>query len=379
MQRIIPFGRDYAQSAEFSVDEGQTIRFWAVREDYTTTPGHHTFAELQLKSASGNDHWTTIAFLDGDKPYYDLEGVDENLVYRWVRKPIDPPIAIDRSSDAALSRTLRAPVNLGQPDFDHATLPLLFKAQSGTDGAGTLGFYDVMSPVDPSEFGRVFDPVPDLPINSPDSVTYTSVTYNPTADTIKVYFYNDNGDGTSDINWAEYIGGYAYLYTECPDPSTPVVHVQQLVAAAAPGAPVAGEAYAYAVGLDIMLLLDGDGNLDGINPLRFFAEGNTFFVALRKPGQNAPVFNLGAKTGRFSLDQNDIPARLSAWPFDTEDEDVALSLVEGSAVIPMIEAEERRALNHDNTTTLLEGPGEYEWERSCNSSPGVYLNTGWRA
>ena len=68
MQRIIPFGRDYAQSAEFSVDEGQTVRFWLVRQDYTTTLGQHSFAELQVKSAVGNDHWTTLAELTGDNP-----------------------------------------------------------------------------------------------------------------------------------------------------------------------------------------------------------------------------------------------------------------------------------------------------------------------
>lgn len=378
MQRILSFGRLYGESAEFSVDEGESISFTLVREDRTTTVGEAE-AELWRKSAVGNDHWTTIAVLNDAQPSYELHGTDERMVYKWVRKAGERAFAIDRSVDAALSRTLRAPVNLGQPDFDHATLPLLFKAQSGTDGASTVGIYDVMSPVDPSEFGVVFSPAPDMPVNGPDSVTYISVTYNPTSDTLGVFFYNDNGDGTSDINWAEYIGGYVYLYTECPDPSTPALHVQQLVAAVVPGTPVAGEADAYAVGLDIKMLLDGDDKLNGIDPLRFFAEGNTFFVALRKPGQNAPSFNLGAKTGRFSLDQNDIPARLSAWPFDTSNEDVALSLVEGSAVIPMIEDDERRALNRDNTTTLLEGPGEYEWERSCNSSPGVYVNTGWRA
>ena len=52
MERIIPFGRDYAQSEPFSVDEGQTIRFWIVREDYTTTPGESE-VELQVKSAVG--------------------------------------------------------------------------------------------------------------------------------------------------------------------------------------------------------------------------------------------------------------------------------------------------------------------------------------
>ena len=111
MQRIIPFGRDYAQSAEFSVDEGQTVRFWLVRQDYTTTLGQHSFAELQVKSAVGNDHWTTIAELTGDAPSYDLIGVDENTVYRWVRKPCDPIIAVDRSQDGAYSRTQRARLN----------------------------------------------------------------------------------------------------------------------------------------------------------------------------------------------------------------------------------------------------------------------------
>ena len=60
---------------------------------------------MQVKSAVGDDHWTTLAELTGDNPYYDLIGVDERAVYRWVRKPCDPIIAVDRSQDGAYSRT----------------------------------------------------------------------------------------------------------------------------------------------------------------------------------------------------------------------------------------------------------------------------------
>lgn len=361
MQRIIPFGRDYAQSAEFSVDEGQTVRFWLVRQDYTTTLGQHSFAELQVKSAVGNDHWTTLAELTGDNPYYDLIGVDERAVYRWVRKPCDPIIAVDRSQDGAYSRTQRAPVDPRQPSFEHATLPVLFKVQSGDGPSATLG----LSTIAPNEFGAVLGAAPSAEIE---------VVYDPAVPAGYVRLES------SSVDWSGYIGGVLYLFTECPAPGDTggagTTFTQAIVAAALPGDPQPGEAETTATTLRIEL------DLSGMEPLQFFEEGRTFFVALRRPGQSVPSFNLGARTGRFVLDHNDTPARLSAWAFDTTGEHVALSAVEqAGVVIPLTydEAGDPIRLQASFGVFTMIAPGEYEWERSCNSAPGVWLNTGWRA
>ena len=356
MQRIIPFGRDYAQSAEFSVDEGQTIRFWLVREDYTTTPGEHAFAELQIKSAVGNDHWTTLHVMDGDKPYYDLIGVDERAVYRWVRKDNQPVIAVDRANDGAYSRTQRAPVDPRQPDFEAAT-PVIFKARAGASG-DFVGFHYDFQNDGVGTFGNIIGALPGLQPGATDS--YIKVYRDTNADTLEVEFFDSSGS----IDWSEYEGGQVGIASECFTGTM----LDTSVVIPAPGIGADG----FTVSVPSLGL---DDTMEGL-----IADDKTFFVFLMKPGQAYPTFNLGPRTGRFMLDRNDVPARLSAAPFDTEDETVVLSVVEGNVVIPLIEDGDRRTLDRDtNTATPLNDPGEYQWERSCNSAPGVYLNTGWRA
>lgn len=354
MQRLIPFGRTYAESAEFSVDEGQRLRFWLVREDYTTSVGEAE-AELRVKSAVGNDHWTTLFVLSDQQPYYDLEGTDEALVYKWVRKAGMPSAAVDRSSDAAMSRTLRAPVDPRQPDFNAAT-PVIFKALAEASG-DFVGFHYDFQNDGVGTFGNIVGALPGLQPGATDS--YIKVYRNTDTNTLEVEFFDDSGS----IDWSEYENGQLGIASEC------FIGTMLDTSVLIPALSVGEDGFAVSVpsfGLD--------DTMEGL-----IADGKTFFVFLMKPGQTYPVINLGARTGQFSLDQNDIPARLSAWPFDTDDENVTLSIVEGSVVIPMIEDGIRRALDVAGTTTLLEGPGAYQWERSCNSTPGVYLNTGWRS
>lgn len=363
MQRILSFGRLYGESAEFSVDEGESISFTLVREDRTTTVGEAE-AELWRKSAVGNDHWTTIAVLNDAQPSYELHGTDERMTYKWVRKAGERAFAIDRSVDAALSRTLHAPVDPRQPDFNAAT-PVVYKAQSEA-AAPFLGVSFTYREDALDNFGEILGTPPALNGAEDPAVAITAAMINTGSDTLIFMFAeNIDGEGATSVDWSDYEDGFIGIATEC-----------------------AGDAAMTAVEWQIGAEHINTGELlvaipGGATPwvYRALAAGNTFFVYLRKPGQAAPVINLGPRTGRFMLDRNDVPARLSASPFDTEaDERVALSVVEGSVVFPMVEDGERRQLNRgDNTTTLLEGPGEYEWERSCNSAPGVYLNTGWRA
>lgn len=358
MQRIIPFGRDYAQSAEFSVDEGQTIRFWLVREDYTTTPGEHAFAELQIKSAVGNDHWTTVHVMDGDKPYHDLIGVDENLIYRWVRKDNQPVIAVDRANDGAYSRTQRAPVDPRQPDFDAAT-PVVFKVVAGSRD-DFVGFHYDFQNDGVGTFGNIIGTLPGLQPGAADS--YIRFYRDTGLDTLVIEFF----DNTGYIDWSEYEGGQVGVATECQTASPGVMISTSWNIAAGD---ITANGFSLSIpgyGLDATLA-------------DWITDDKTFFVFLMKPGQTYPAINLGPRTGRFTLDRNDVPARLSASPFDTAAENVVLSIVEGNTVFPMMENGNQRTLNDDNTVTPLNDPGGYEWQRSCNSSPGIYLNTGWRA
>ena len=354
MQRILSFGRLYGESAEFSVDEGESISFTLVREDRTTTVGEAE-AELWRKSAVGNDHWTTIAVLNDAQPSYEMHGTDERMIYKWVRKAGERSFAIDRRVDAALSRTLRAPVDPRQLDFNAAT-PVIFKALAETSG-DFVGFHYDFQNDGVGTFGNIVGGLPGLQPGATDS--YIKVYRDTDTDTLEVEFFDNSGS----IDWSEYEDGQLGIASECFNGT--MLDTSVLI----PALDVGEDGFVISVPS-----LGLDDTMEGL-----IAEEKTFFVFLMKPGQTYPVINLGARTGQFSLDQNDIPARLSAWPFDTDDENVTLSIVEGSVVIPMIEDGIRRALDVAGTTTLLEGPGAYQWERSCNSAPGIYLNTGWRA
>lgn len=362
MQRIIPFGREYAQSAEFSVDEGQKIKFWLVREDYTTTIGEAE-AELQIKSAVGNDRWTTLEVLnDNTKPYYDLEGTDENVVYRWVRKAGMPSFAIDRSQDGAFSRTQRAPVDPSQPNFDAATA-VIFKAQAETLGDFTGVFYDFQND-GVNTFGNIVSTLPSLGAG-PGTDSFVKAYYDTDTQQMVFEAFEDlNGAGATNVDWSDYIGGSVGIASECLafSPNAMTSTTWNLA-----------EEHVTDNGFSISIP-DASGQFA---PLA----GTTFFVFFMKAGQAYPTFNLGARTGRFMLDQNDLPARLTAQPFDTSTEQVALSAVEGNVVIPLTYNEEGDPIRLVSTFRgyTIVAPGEYEWERSCNSSPGVYLNTGWRA
>lgn len=376
MQRIIPFGRDYAESAEFSVDEGQTIRFWLVREDHTTTPGHHAFAELQVRSAVGSQHWTTLHVMDGDKPYHDLIGVDDNLIYRWVRKDISPSIAVDRSQDGAYSRTQRAPVdattsafNPADPDARAYTIKLLSAAGPDT----LVGVHEQFSPDtdDPSEFGEVLSR--SGLIEGATSEASITITFDPATSILSVEFKEDvGGDGDSFVDWPAYAGGSIQLFTECFLGGFSEQYMNWTIND--------GD---NTVITETGLLLTEDLSAEPLIAARlaeFIAVGKTFFFSLVSPNQTPPGINLGPRTGRFMLDQNDINARLSASPFDPG-ESVTLSAVEsGGVVIPLTYDEDGDPIRlvPNYRSLMIEAPGEYEWRRSCNSAPGVYLNTGWR-
>lgn len=344
MQRILPFGREYRASDPFTLDEGQSTTLWLVREDQTTSVGTHG-ASIQLQSADGT-RWTEVYRLDSVQPSVTLHGADEQLTYRVVALA-DALVAVDQTSDAdGPSRTQRAAVDLAQPDPD-AAVPLVFKAQAeagmlevspgnSLSGVGLIrggGFtpfgefigaepeWDFAGEPDPREIG-----VGSIPSGNVTIVVLKSPTLQ-----------------------ADYEGGTVHLWSECGgfDLSMPLQTFDE-----------GGTVTAVA--------MSADGTLLGA--------GDTFFLALQKPGQPAPVKSLGARTGRFTLDHDSVPARLSGSNLGT----VSLSAVEaGGEVIPIVRGGERLQLDAGNTVIALDAPGTYEWERGCDEGPGVFLSTGW--
>lgn len=360
MQRIIPFGVGYAQSAEFSVDEGQTIRFWLVREDYTTTPGHHAFAELQIKSAVGNDRWTTLHEMTGDEAYYDLIGVDESLTYRWVRKDAVPSIAIDRAQDGAMSRTqatspgfVPAPGTLAADDTEPvdtcSRLKLVFAADPLLPT--TIGVRATFPAADPTDFGAV-------------SSADLHGLFDP-AQAGVFSLLHDTLTGSTTLH-VERTGSPSL--TAFDGATVNLLH---------PSAAVADTFVIDAADTTATVI---DKVVAGFAP--FVADTSLWVVVCPASVAYAPPPAI-SNSGRFILDQNDIPARLTATGFDPAApfEEVRLYAIEDGVVIPMTYDEDGDPIRLVSTFrgfTII-APGEYEWRRTDYSNLSVFLNTGWRA
>lgn len=362
MKRIVPFGRTYRQSDPFTLDEGQHIGLWLVRTDSTDSVGAAS-AEVQIKSYDGagaadDDLWTTIHRLSTENPYYDLKGTDENTVYRVVAKA-NSYAAVDSSlPSGSQSRTQKAPVtSTDQTDFNNATRAVSGKVLSEAATGTQLGLYYNYQ-TDTNNSGVLFGAKPAL---SADPLADSSLAIlGDTSDDSFAFALTEDvtNGGTATTDWTTYAGGTFTLASECPTGTLSVLSFP---------------------------ITAGDVAADGIvltatsaAAVAMLAPGNTFFYAIAKPGQAIPSFNLGAKSGRFILDQNDFPARLSAWPFNTEDERVKLFAVEGNVLIPVRYKNGTDAdLTNKYPAYAVDAPGEYEWQRSCNVAAGVYLNTGW--
>lgn len=365
MQRIVPFGRTARYSDPFTLDEGQTIGLWLVRTDSTDSVGAAS-AEVQIKSYDGagtadDNLWTTVYRLSTEKPYQELKGTDEDITFRVLVKA-NSYAAVDSSlPSGSQTRTQKAPVTVSQSNFDNATRAVSGKALAAddADNQGAIGFfYDYRPTGAISPNGVLFPPRPSLS-GAPGSDSYFSITARTANDELFLAIYEDvSGGGVAATDWNDYVGGSWGIASECPSGTLSVLSFP---------------------------ITAGDVNANGIDTQVIspaakdrLAPGNTFFYFIAKPGQAVPTFNLGPKTGRFTLDQNDFPARLSAWPFNTDDERVTLFAVEAGIPIPITYPDTTPAELHSGYAVYtIDAPGQYEWRRSCNFTGGVYLSTGW--
>lgn len=95
--------------------------------------------------------------------------------------------------------------------------------------------------------------------------------------------------------------------------------------------------------------------------------------------KSSPLLNpqTAAETGRFVLSHEDLPARLSATGLANA-ETVAVKLVDGQdsyeATTAMYKDGVAYTLKASDPSTLLWGPGEYEWTKSLTAgNSGVFL------
>ena len=351
MQRILPFGRLYAESDEFTVDEGESISFWLVREDGTTTVGEAE-AELQQKSTDGT-RWTTIAVLNDAQPKYDLIGSDESAVYQWVRKAGERSFAIERSDDGAMSRT-----QISSPNFVPsntltesdpalcARLKLIFATDP--DNPDVVGVRKVFPSGAPGEFGEL-------------SSAALGALFDPDEPAVFLYTYNQS---TGDITF-QIVGSLVDLVDFD-------VHLLN---------PNGSVASTYTVtGADTPSATTLDATITGADPL--LPDTSQWIVVCPDDVEYVPPAAI-ANSGRFMIDENDITSRLTATGFDPDApfEEVVLYAVEGSNVIPLTYDEDGDPIRLVSTFrgfTLI-APGEYEWRRTPYSNIAVFLNTGWRA
>ena len=340
MQRLIPFGNTYFESEPFSIDEQSTVTLWLVRQDRTTTVGEAE-ADIQQLDSTGTQ-WTTIANLNDTSPAHILHGSDDEIVYRVVRRHQTPWLAVDATKPGILSRTLQGASLSGAWDAGDC---IAAKFVAGTDPltATTTGFL-YSKTEDANAFGDMLLPHPagnwdDFGLRLDPTLGTAELIYDPPVATPGLAGHN-----ASTIRVHDATG--AVLATFLATASNTDISIEP-----------------------------GSGTPIALTP------GETYYVTICHPDKEFS-FTTGALTssGRFQLDQNDIPARFSANILNSG-ETVTLYAVEGEdsdVVIPVSYRDGTPVqLTADYMVHRIEEPGLYEWRRSNNSDASVYLNTGW--
>lgn len=342
MQRLIPFGNTYFESEPFSIDEQSTIRLWLVRKDQTTSVGEAE-ADIQ-QSDSTRTQWTTIAHLNDESPYFDLEGSDDEILFRVVRRQQTPNLAVDATKPGVQSRLLQGSVLSGEWDAG-ACIAAKFIAGTDPTVATTTGFL-FSKTVDANAFGQLLNPLPrgdwdDFGLKLDTTLGTAELIYDPPVATPGL-----SGMNSGTIRIHDKTG--AVLATFEATASNTDISIDQTPAPV----PIA------------------------------LTPGETYYLTICHPDEEF-TFSVGSlsSTGRFTLDQNDIPARLSV-DFANAGETLQLYAVEGELsdrVIGPITRDDGSALTLSSAYPVhrIEAPGMYEWRRSDNSDAAVYLNTGW--
>ena len=340
MQRLIPFGNGYFESAPFSIDEQSTITLWLVRADGTTSVGEAE-ADIQQQDSDGLK-WTTIAHLNDENPKHDLYGSDDEIVFRVVRRQQTPSLAVDATKPGVQSRLLQGSTLTGDWEAGEC---IAAKFIAGVDPltATTVGFL-FSKTEDANAFGQLLNPQPagnwdDFGLRMDTTLGTAELVYDPPTPTPGL-----SGHNASTIRVHDATG--AVLTTFLATASNTDISIEP-----------------------------GSGTPIALTP------GETYYVTICHPEQEFS-FSTGALTssGRFQLDQNDIPARFSANILNSG-ETVTLYAVEGEdsdVVIPVTYRDGSPVqLTADYMVHRIEEPGLYEWRRSNNSDASVYLNTGW--
>ena len=341
MQRLIPFGNSYFESAPFSIDEQSTITLWLVRADGTTSVGEAE-ADIQQRDFDGLK-WTTIAHLNDENPKHDLYGSDDEIVFRVVRRQQTPTLAVDATKPGVQSRLLQGSTLSGAWDAGEC-IAAKFVAAVDPLTATTTGFLFSKTP-DVNAFGELLNPQPagnwdDFGLRMDATLGTAELIYDPPVSTPGL-----SGHNASTIRIHDATGAVLTTFE------------------------------ATASGTDISIAPASGTPVDLI-------PGETYYVTICHPDQEFS-FSAGTltSTGRFTLDHNDLPARLSV-NFLNAGETLTLYAVEGDlsdVVIGPITRDDGSALTLSEAYPVhrIEEPGMYEWRRSDNSDAAIYLNTGW--
>lgn len=358
MQRILGFGKDIATSTPFTVPAGGRVKLWMVREDTTRNPSPHDSIEIQVQDQTAT-HWTTVGYLNYEAPSYTLGPDSEDLVYRAYRLQQTYAIAVDRTEPSADAR-----------DGQHAA-PVNFVP------ANQLAIDNTNPPVSCSTLKVIY-------ATNPNNVNQTGVTRTfPTA--AATDFGNlTSGDIRGLFDTAQpgvfslvrdNVSGNLTLHIERTGVPALTMFVGSTISLLNPNGSVAFSTTILAG--DVVSATTITKVIAGVLPFG----ADTWMVVCPSGMSYAPI-PLVVNSGRFTLDQNDVPARLSATGFDPDApfEDVRLCAVENNNVIPLTYDEGGgpiRLTQNFRSFTII-APGEYEWRRTSYSNISIYLNTGWR-
>lgn len=362
MQRILSYGTDFATSNPFVVPAGAKVKVWMVREDTVRNPSPRDRVEVQIRDQS-TSNWTTIYYLSHEQPSVVLGPVDEDVTYRAYRLQQMHAIAVDRtevSADAKEGRHAAQPnfVPANQLVIDNTAPPVSCSEMkliyaTNPANADQVGIQRTFPTADPTDFGALTSGDIRGLFDAGQSGVFSYI-----QDTL-------TGDATLHISrtgapsLAAFEGGTLSLL----NPNGSVASNITITAA------------------DILSPTEISMTIPAADGLPVLPNTSQWMAVCPAGMTYAPPVAI-SNGGRFTLDQNDVPARLSAFGFDPDApfEEVRLYAVEAGTPIPLTydESGDPIRLIESFPAFTIVAPGEYEWRRTNYSNIAVYLNTGWR-
>lgn len=389
MIRILPYDNLPATSNEFTLQQGERCTIMVSRLDGNDSVGE-VFAFVQIKADGdlvgaisddcqieyGQDdppelcRFTSVHTLDSEHPSITIEAASAPAVYRVMRQQCSPVIAIFRTeviSDDDTPHPHPAKCLAGQVQANNAVLHTywdIFENYSPITATPYAPNRIVTLGNMPTGVGFVSQTAPPVDdISYPPGVgEMLPPLFTPPSNFQGLALELDGANATITLfdvfatGWWDEPNMYSLVLTDFCTGRVATFPIASFPA-----------------------FVDGASSLSLSFPVTKVAGDTVLLTLQQNAGQainNVPYHAGEAKSGTFTLTAKDVPARITAWPFEVDASAVTLYAVEqecGEVWIPLGCC--GGELTKECPVQVLTAPGVYGWKLPCAEAPGVYLTS----